>query len=165
MAEDNPILWTPGPARAEATSLARFIRWLKAERGLDFADYDALWQWSVSDLEEFWTAIVGFFDLPVSGWTEVLPERRMPGADWFPGASTNFAAQILRHAETRPAATAVVLQSETSGRAELSWSELAARVGAAQQGLVLPGQRADRLGRAHGGCSTGGQHGARRGAA
>lgn len=135
MTDARPILWEPDAARAEASTLAQFIRWLEAERGLEFADYHALWAWSVSDLEGFWTAIIGFFDLPVTGWTEVLPERKMPGADWFPGASTNFAGQMLRHAATRPDDVAVILQSETFGRQVVTWRELQARVGAAQAGL------------------------------
>ncbi|MDX5402282.1 MAG: acetoacetate--CoA ligase [Rhodobacterales bacterium] len=135
MTDARPILWEPDAARADASTLAQFIRWLKAERGLEFADYHALWEWSVSDLEGFWTAIIGFFDLPVTGWTEVLPERKMPGADWFPGAQTNFAAQMLRPAATRPDDVAVILQSETFGRQEVTWTDLEARVGAAQAAL------------------------------
>ncbi|MCF3592525.1 acetoacetate--CoA ligase [Rhodobacteraceae bacterium LMO-12] len=146
MAEAREILWQPSKERAEATWLAKFMRWLEAERGLHFEDYHALWQWSVSDLEGFWTAIIGFFDLPVSGWSEVLPERKMPGADWFPGATTNFAHQVLRHADERPDDIALVLQSETFGRVEMSWSELAAKVGAAQAGLRAMGvEKGDRV--------------------
>lgn len=135
MTEARPILWEPDAARAESATLAQFIRWLKAERGLEFADYHALWEWSVTDLEGFWTAIIGFFDLPIAGWSEVLPERKMPGADWFPGAETNFAAQILRHAAARGADEAVILQSETFGRQVLTWDALQSRVGAAQAAL------------------------------
>ncbi|MDF1710054.1 MAG: acetoacetate--CoA ligase [Paracoccaceae bacterium] len=135
MTDARPILWEPDAARAEASTLAQFIRWLKAERGLAFADYHALWDWSVTDLEGFWTAIIGFFDLPVSGWSEVLPERKMPGAEWFAGAETNFARQMLRHAVTRPDDVAVILQSETFGRREVTWGQLHARVGAAQAAL------------------------------
>ena len=29
--------------------------------GLTFADYEALWRWSVSDLEGFWSAVWQFF--------------------------------------------------------------------------------------------------------
>ena len=135
MTDARPILWEPDAERAQASRLAQFIRWLEAERGLHFADYHALWAWSVSDLEGFWTAIIGFFDLPVAGWTEVLPERKMPGADWFPGAETNFARQMLRPAAARPDDLAVILQSETFGRQAVTWGELQARVGAAQAGL------------------------------
>ena len=146
MAEPGKILWQPSLAEAEATWLARFMRWLEAERGLRFEDYHALWQWSVSDLEGFWTALIGFFDLPVRGWSEVLPERKMPGADWFPGATTNFARQVLRHAESRPDDIALVLQSETFGRIEMRWGELAARIGAVQAGLRAMGvEKGDRV--------------------
>jgi acetoacetyl-CoA synthetase len=135
MTDARPILWEPDAVRANASTLAQFIRWLKAERGLEFADYHALWDWSVSDLEGFWTAIIGFFDLPVTGWTEVLPERKMPGADWFVGAETNFASQMLRPAAARTDDVAVILQSETFGRLEVTWGDLQARVGAAQAAL------------------------------
>lgn len=145
MTDTRPILWQPDPARAEASTLAQFIRWLEAERRLTFSGYDALWEWSVTDLEGFWTAIIAFFDLPVAGWTEVLPERKMPGADWFAGAQTNFAAQMLRHAAARPDDEAIVLHSETFGRQVLTWAELNSRVGAAQAALeemgVVQGDR------------------------
>ena len=135
MTDARPILWEPDAARAQASTLAQFIRWLEAERGLVFADYHALWAWSVSDLEGFWTAIIAFFDLPIAGWSEALPDRKMPGADWFPAAETNFAAQILRHAATRAGDEAVILQSETFGRQVLTWGDLQSRVGAAQAAL------------------------------
>lgn len=135
MTDARPILWQPDAAFAQASRLAQFIRWLEAERGLRFADYTALWEWSVRDLEGFWTAIIGFFDLPVAGWSEVLPERRMPGAEWFVGAHTNFARQMLRHAATRPDDLAVILHSETFGRQTLTWRQLQSRVGAAQAAL------------------------------
>ncbi|MDF1853832.1 acetoacetate--CoA ligase [Pseudooceanicola sp.] len=145
MADQRPVLWTPTPERAAATEMARYIRWLEAERGLTFADYPALWAWSVSDLDGFWTSIIEFGDLPVSAWDAVLRERKMPGADWFPGATTNLAAQILRHADTRPGDQVLVLQSETFGRLTLSWGELAMRVGSVQAALaamgVKPGDR------------------------
>lgn len=146
MADENPILWTPGADRIENARIAQYMRWLEAERGLTFPDYNALWDWSVREIEEFWTSIIAFCDLPISGWSEVLPERKMPGADWFPGAVTNFAAQMLKPAEIRPDDTAIILQSETFGRQELNWGELKARVGATQAGLRAAGvKRGDRV--------------------
>jgi acetoacetyl-CoA synthetase len=135
MADDRPVLWTPSPERAAATHMATYQRWLKDNRGLEFADYQAMWRWSVDDLEGFWTSIIAFFDLPITGWSEVLPERKMPGANWFPGATTNLAAAILGHAKARPEAQALICQSETFGRSELSWAELEGRVGSLQATL------------------------------
>jgi acetoacetyl-CoA synthetase len=139
MPDDRPILWTPSPERAAATRLAGFERWLKDTRGLEFDGYHQMWEWSVSDLEGFWTAIIDFCDLPVSGWREVLPERKMPGADWFPGARTNLVAQLLRYAREKPDAQAIVSQSETDGRVELRWRELDEQVGALQATLRAMG--------------------------
>ncbi|WP_375688416.1 acetoacetate--CoA ligase [Pseudooceanicola sp. LIPI14-2-Ac024] len=146
MTDDRQILWTPSAARAEASTMAQYMRWLKAERGLEFDDYHALWDWSVTDLEGFWTSIIAFFDLPVTDWSEVLATRSMPGADWFPGARTNFAAQILRHASDRPDTQAMVLWSETFGRREMTWDEMAGRVGALQACLIDMGvEKGDRV--------------------
>jgi acetoacetyl-CoA synthetase len=126
--------------------MAHFMRWLKANRDLDFADYNALWHWSATEIEDFWTALIAFFDLPITGWTEVLPERKMPGADWFPGAMTNYATQVLRHAEARPNDTALTLQSETFGRQSLTWAELRDQVGSVQSALRRMGvEKGDRV--------------------
>ncbi|WP_407495330.1 acetoacetate--CoA ligase [Pseudooceanicola sp. MF1-13] len=135
MSEERKILWTPSKERAEASRIAEFMRWLEAERGQTFDSYQNLWEWSVSDLDGFWTAIIAFNDLPVSDWREVLPERKMPGADWFPGAKTNLAAQILKHAQERPDDIAVISHSETFGRMQATWAELDAQVGSLQATL------------------------------
>ncbi|MGP1683668.1 MAG: acetyl-coenzyme A synthetase N-terminal domain-containing protein, partial [Giesbergeria sp.] len=71
--------------------------WLRAERGLHFDDYDALWRWSTTELDVFWQSIWEFFDIqsptPHLG---VLAKNAMPGAVWFPGAQVNYARQVLR---------------------------------------------------------------------
>ncbi|WP_417627039.1 acetoacetate--CoA ligase [Pararhodobacter aggregans] len=135
MTEARPILWAPTPERAEATRMADFIRWLKAERGLSFADYNALWRWSVGDLPGFWSALVEYAGLDIRGHTAVLGRREMPGAEWFPGARCSLAAQVLAHAATDPDAPALIGLSETFGRRELSWQALAAEVAAKAGGL------------------------------
>ncbi|MEX0286141.1 MAG: acetoacetate--CoA ligase [Paracoccaceae bacterium] len=126
---DRPILWEPTPDRAAATTMAGFIRWLASERGLEFADYPALWDWSVRDLDGFWSAIWEYFDLRSStAYTAICADRSMPGAVWFPGAHVNYADQMLRHAETAPDDTALIVLSETFGRSELTWRELRQQV-------------------------------------
>lgn len=129
MSAEHPILWTPSKERAEATRMAEFGRWLEAERGLRFDDYNAMWDWSVSDLDGFWSAIWEFFDIPASVKPDtILAERKMPGAVWCPGARLNFAEAMLRPAGERADTPAVIVQSETFPRKELSWRELSAQV-------------------------------------
>jgi acetoacetyl-CoA synthetase len=137
-------IWRPGRERVERARLTNFIGWLKQRHGRDFADYHALWQWSVDDLEGFWAALVEYFDLPLQGErTPVIAERRMPGARWFPGARTNYVSQIFRNASTeRPA---IVFRNEADARDEVSWARLQAEVGALAAWLrrqgVKPGDR------------------------
>lgn len=109
--------------------MAAFIRWMDETRGLTFADYNALWEWSISDLDAFWLAIRDHFGIATDQTVSaVLAERKMPGAVWFPGVEVNFAGHLLRWAEKTPDKPAVVVQSETFGRTELSWAELGAQV-------------------------------------
>jgi len=124
-----PVLWTPTPDRYAASSMAGFERFLKETRGLEFEDYNAMWRWSVDDIEGFWNAIWDHFDIRASVRPEkLLVKRQLPGAEWGTGGRLNHAENMLRHAETTPDKTAVIVQSETFGRSELTWAELRDRV-------------------------------------
>mgnify|MGYP003361781184 CR=1 FL=1 len=129
MSAERPILWTPSKTRIEGSHMAEFMRWLDETRGLTFESYNDLWDWSVTDLDAFWSAIWDFFDIPASRRCDtMLAERKMPGAVWCPGGRMNFAQVMLRPALTRPDAEAVVVRSETFGDSRLSWAELSAQV-------------------------------------
>ena len=129
MTTERPILWTPSPERAEASTMAQFIRWIEQEYGLIFDDYDALWRWSTSDLDSFWRAIWTYFEIgDADDVNEVITDRRMPGANWFPGVKTNFAEVTLRQARKTPDKPALIVHSETFERKELSWKELERKV-------------------------------------
>jgi acetoacetyl-CoA synthetase len=54
---EGQLLWEPDAKWREGTHLVAYLRWLERERGLRFAGYDALWRWSVSDLEAFWQSV------------------------------------------------------------------------------------------------------------
>lgn len=130
------VLWRPDPAAAEATRMAGFIRWLEADQGRRFEDYNDLWRWSVAEIETFWDALVRFSGLQFSEPPrEVLPERVMPGADWFPGARLNYADRILARCAIGGEAPALISVSETFGREEVSWAELGRRVAALAETL------------------------------
>ena len=60
------LLWTPSAERIERAHITRYTRWLQESRGLDLPDYTSLWQWSVNNLEEFWSSVVEFLDVRFS---------------------------------------------------------------------------------------------------
>ncbi len=116
--------------------IALYQDWLAARHGLQFASYDDLWQWSVSDLPAFWQSVWDFFDLqsptPHRAVLELPADgAAMPGARWFPGAQVNYAQQVFRHAAAAHAAghPALVFQNERLAEpVETSWPELQRQV-------------------------------------
>lgn len=140
---ETPI-WSPSEERKAESRLTEYLAWLAREKGLRFESYDALWHWSVDELEAFWESIWQFFEVRASQpYSRVLDARRMPGARWFEGARLNLAENAFRHAtDARPA---IVYGSELAPLAALSWADFereAARVaGALRAWGIKPGDR------------------------
>jgi acetoacetyl-CoA synthetase len=104
-----------------------YRRWLAEQRGFNFASYEALRQWSVTELDSFWRSIWDYYQLQSATPIEtVLAERKMPGAVWFPGTKVNYAHQVFRHVAPAHAAglPAIVSAGEDGVLKELSWPEL-----------------------------------------
>jgi acetoacetyl-CoA synthetase len=139
-------LWQPSAELIEHSRLREYMRWLEAERGLKLDDYEALWRWSVSDLDGFWSSIWDFFGVQADGGYErVLGSHEMPGAQWFAGTSLNYAEHVFA-GKGESAEVAILHASELRELGELSWGELRAQVAAAAAGLRALGvERGDRV--------------------
>ncbi len=124
--------------------MSRYMRWLDEAHGLSFDGYPALWEWSVTELEDFWASIWDFFELdsPTS-YKAVLAERTMPGARWFEGARVNYAQQLFRGKDDDE--VSILHASELRDLDQIRWGELrrqVAELAAALRGLgVGPGDR------------------------
>jgi acetoacetyl-CoA synthetase len=140
-------LWEPSEERREQAAITRYGRWLRDERGVDVdpeGHYDALWQWSVDNIDEFWASIWDFFEVEAAEpYERVLGDRSMPGAKWFPGARLNYAQHVFRGKDASE--VAVRHASELRELGEWTWGELEAQAGAIAHGLrslgVGPGDR------------------------
>ena len=128
--------------------MAAFRAWLAANRGVDLADYDSLWRWSVGDLAGFWGALAEFagarFHSPPRA---VLVEPTMPGARWFPGATLNYAEHALAAGPGKEDDDlAVIFRREDGMRQEYSFGALRQHVAAARSALASLGVgRGDRV--------------------
>src|SRR4051812_28127563 len=128
--------------------IALYRAWLAEQRGLTFASYEEMRQWSVRDLDGFWHAIWDYYDLQSpTPFAAVITERRMPGAVWFPGAQVNYARQVFRHVDAADAAglPAIVSCGEDGRLCETSWPELRRKAAALALHLkekgIKPGDR------------------------
>ncbi|WP_106096764.1 acetoacetate--CoA ligase [Pseudonocardia dioxanivorans] len=145
------VVWSPSPAAAASSEIARFARHLRENRGVDLpddTDYAALHAWSVADVGAFWDAAAEFFgvrfhDAP----TAPLGSDAMPGAEWFPGATLNYAEHALSDGPGRaPEDTAIVFVREDGLERTVTHAELRDAVGRARAGLVRAGVgRGDRV--------------------
>ncbi|MEV2231093.1 acetoacetate--CoA ligase [Streptomyces phaeochromogenes] len=148
MTSANPSpLWQPDPGRIAQAQITRFQAWAAEHHGAPAeGGYAALHRWSVDELDTFWKAVTEWFDVRFSTpYARVLGDRSMPGAQWFPGATLNYAEHALRAADTRADEPALLHVDETHEPTPVSWSELRRQVGSLAAELralgVHPGDR------------------------
>ncbi|HEV7649569.1 MAG TPA: acetoacetate--CoA ligase [Actinophytocola sp.] len=137
------LLWRPDPSRAAASRMAAFRTWLRENRGVDVPDYATLWAWSTSDVEGFWGALAEFlevrFHTPPS---RVLGTDAMPGAEWFPGATLNYAEHSLAEGPGKgDDDLAVLFEREDGLSAEVTYGSLRRQVAAVRAALLELGVR------------------------
>ena len=138
---DEP-LWRPTPAAVASAHLTRFI----AETGQQ--DYARLYRWSVERPEAFWPAVWRFcgmiadrradgsaWEEPVDGPLTMAPPGET-GLRWFTGARLNFAENLLRFRDDRPA---LVFWNELGRQRALTYAELYAEVAAVAAALRRQG--------------------------
>jgi acetoacetyl-CoA synthetase len=139
----------PASPPAFVAQIRLYQDWLAEHRGLRFDTYDALWQWSVTDLEAFWQSIWDYFTIESpTPHSAALADDRMPQAQWFPGAQLNYAAQVLRHVQAADAAgmAAIISENELGQIREMSWPQLRQQVASLALSLRELGvQRGDRV--------------------
>ncbi len=132
------LLWEPSDERVARATLTRYTAWLERSRGLRFDDYAQLWEWSVSDLDAFWSSIVEFFGVRFAeGGDVVLGRREMPGAEWFPGAVVSFAEHIFAGKDDD--ALAIQHASELRPLDSWTWAELRSETARIAAGLRASG--------------------------
>lgn len=132
------ILWQPSKSFVEHSNIQRYQKWLLKNKKLSFENYDALWQWSIDNVDDFWESIWEYFDIHHEGtYTNVLEGKLPYQASWFEGTSLNYAEHIFRmYTDDRPA---ILFKNESSAIRELSWEDLRAKTAAFQEFLIKAG--------------------------
>ncbi len=142
------VLWRPSRERIARAGITRYRAWLEDTRGLVFADYEAMWSWSVERLEDFWESLHQWAGVIAhTPHAKVLSARVMPGARWFEGETLNYAEHLLAPARVHAHSNrpALVFESELQPRIEIGWDRLRAEAGALTATMkrlgVVPGDR------------------------
>jgi len=112
------ILWQPSPERIAASGMANFA----AAHGFLPTDYAGLHAWSVAEPEAYYSAL--WDDLGVigsKGDRAVQPGDAISTTRFFPDARLNYAENLLRDADDRPA---IIAHRDDGTRRQLSRREL-----------------------------------------
>jgi len=135
---EGKLLWEPPQQIQDESNLKKFMSWLAETKGLSFQNYNDLWEWSVANIEGFWASLWQYYNIQAkSPYSEVLAERKMPGARWFSGATLNYAEHVFRHHLSED--TAVIYESELRPQGRLTWNELKKNVAAVANYLTSIG--------------------------
>ncbi len=137
MTVEGELLWEPSEAAVERARITDFARSV----GRAGTSYAELWQWSVDDLDGFWSALARWAGVR---WqhapAKALADASMPGAAWFQGGTLNYA----EHALYPPCGVdeddvAVIFAREDGLESTLTWRELRTRVASIRAALVAHG--------------------------
>ncbi|WP_395662784.1 acetoacetate--CoA ligase [Aestuariivirga sp.] len=125
-------LWTPDPARAEASALWRFMQ------PLGLKSFEEVLRFSVERPEDFWSGVWDFCAVKAEtrGEQVLADGDRMPGARFFPGARLNYAENLLRRNDETDA---LVFRGEDKVQRRMSWARLNQDVARLHRALAAAG--------------------------
>ena len=142
--ETTEALWSPTEERIASAQLTAFMHSVRDTTGFDAGgDYFALHQWSLDEPAAFWRAVWDFAEIQGDPGGVVCDDpSALPGCQWFPDATLNFAENLLRFADDREALVEI---DESDARFALTYGQLREQVarlaGWMRQQGIQPGDR------------------------
>ena len=132
------LLWEPSAERIQNANMTAFIHGINQEYDQHINDYNDLWQWSVTNIADFWQEMWTYGGVIASTQPTAIidNDKTMPGSRWFEGARLNFAENLLRYRDRQ---TAIIFYGEDRARRELSYNALFAEVSAVAAALKSMG--------------------------
>lgn len=127
-------LWQASENRIEKAAITAFQKSIESKYQLKFSQYEEFHRWSVDNSEDFWNELCDFTKITLRGEREpVCLDHHFKSYGWFPKAKLNFAENLLRHADSEK--TALSFHHESGKKVELSYRELAYKVGQLRESL------------------------------
>ncbi len=132
-------IWRPSPEQVRDANLTRFVASLRSRGELAAGEsgvplpYGVLHEWSIRNREEFWRATADFCGLIADGFDSskcigldrMAPPDAELGPKWFDGTTLNFAENLLRFRDDRPA---IISWNEKGRQHQLTFAELGGEV-------------------------------------
>jgi len=83
----SKLLWNPSEERIKKTNMYRFMGFINQRYGQNFNGYEPLYQWSIENISDFWSAMWEFADIKASKpYDQVIDDvTKLPGPSGFQG--------------------------------------------------------------------------------
>ncbi len=139
----NPILWSPDQKLIDEANITRFMDDVNQRFNRSFDDYQSLYQWSIDEKENFWSALWDYAEvIGDKGERILLDGDDIEEATWFPDATLNFAENLLRKNSSE---IAIYFRAEDQLDYQLTYNELYQQVASVADWLksngLQPGDR------------------------
>ncbi len=144
MDEDKTALWIPSKERLKNSNFQKYFSFLKTRFNKNFSNYHDLYNWSITEIEEFWKSIWEYSEIIHSqSYSSVLDKKIMPGAIWFKDSKLNFAENLLRFRDENIALISIREKHTTT---KITYRQLYFLVAKCAEGLKSLGvQKGDRV--------------------
>ena len=134
---DQQPLWRPNEQQIADANITGFMQRATRFTGRAIDTYEDLWNWSVDDIEGFWSLLWSYGSVLGDRSADVVDGAdKMPGASWFPKARLNYAQNLLRR---RDELDALVFWGEERVRRRVSHAALYDAVSRCRQALADAG--------------------------
>ena len=135
---NRTVMWKPSAEQVAVANITAFAREAREQYGAHVDDYPALYRWSIDEPAAFWEAFWQFAGVRASRRFDAVMEDypRMPGTRWFVGARLNFAENLLRFRDDRPA---IVSWTERGRCRTVTYRQLHGEVAALAAALAAAG--------------------------
>ena len=119
---NNPV-WTPSQKQIDRSQMTKFIKYVNLSHHLSLKNYDDLYSWSIQDIPSFWESVWNFCEVKYSTpYSEIVDDTsKMPGAKWFTGSQLNYAENLLRFKDSKPA---IIFKGENQNPSILTYHDL-----------------------------------------
>ena len=132
------IVWSPKKEHILSSLMWDFMLTVNKKYNIQLEGYDDLYSWTIENPQLFWDDIWQYCDIIHSfPYTQVVDDMTsMLGAKWFPSARLNFAENLLRFRDNKPA---LVFRREDKLERTLSYKDLFSLVAQTSSALKSAG--------------------------
>ena len=116
-------MWQPTEEQINNSQMMDYMQFVNKKFGLSRGKYSQLYDWSIEKAEDFWGSFWEYSQIiHHSPYSQVVDDLgKMPGAEWFDGATLNFAENLLRYRDDK---IAIHFYGEDGTQSSLSYREL-----------------------------------------